>query len=302
MAIVLDPGLSNPAAGTSVTSSDGVLTVYADTTYAGMLLYADFSGLSTKPTQVRFYRDGLPVRSGDPAWAPGGQAIAYDHEAELGASAGWTAVPIFADGTIGTTSTTAALAVPEMSDDVDCWIKPTNDPGLSCAFPIHTDQIDEAWAARTQATPVPGRRFGIGTYDLRSPAPMSITLRTVTKAGKTALNKALDTGPVLVQLRSLFGIDDFYAIPGDNSARYFGELISQVRDMPTSFTPCDRPPTANSPLFVPGHSWAQQLAVAPTWTSRLVTWPTWLDALVGTLPPPAALIEESGAPGDEGSP
>lgn len=286
MPIVVDPSIGNPTPPTSATSSDGKLTAYLDSAHAGVLLKGDFSTLSTKPVKIRFYRGTTLVRSGDAAWSPGGIGVAYDHEAPLGTSCAWTAVPIFADGTTGTSSTAATLTTSAMADDVDCWVKPIADPGKAVAFSVHTDQIEISWSARTQSYAVPGRRLPIGTYDKRTPNAPSITLRTKTKADKDNLNKALDLGPVLVQLRNTassevaaYGIDDFYAIPGDSTERYFLGMFSQLRDIPSTFLPCDRPPTLDAPLIIPGTSWDEQFALAPTWNARLSTWATWNAAI-----------------------
>src|SRR5690348_6161615 len=107
MPIVLNPTTPNPAPPSTATSSDGRLTAFVDSAYSGVLLKADFSGLGTKPNRVRFMRGTDVVRSGDPAWAPGGLGFAYDHEAPLSTSTAWTAVPIFADGSTGSASTAA---------------------------------------------------------------------------------------------------------------------------------------------------------------------------------------------------
>jgi hypothetical protein len=302
MPIVVNPAIGNPPLAVSATSSDGVLSAYLDADHAGVLLSADFSALPTVPIKVRFYRGGTLVRSGDAAWAPGGVAVAYDHEAPLGAASQWTAVPIFVDGTTGSTSAPVTLTVPDMSDDVDCWVKPINDPGLSVAFPVYTDEIVVSHSARVQSYAIPGRALPVGTYDRRTPAPVSITLRTTTHDEKDALNAALDTGPVFVQLRGSYGIHDFYAIPGDNTENYFLGMYSPERDVATNFLPCDRPPTLDAPLFIPGHSWDEQLALAPTWDARLAIWPTWWDALHGDLPAPDGLLPEEGGGGDEGGP
>jgi hypothetical protein len=158
-------------------------------------------------------------------------------------------------------------------------VKPINNPGLAVAFPVHTNQIQMGWSGRVQAYAVPGASYPIGTYDRRTPKEVSITIRTNTKVEKDELNDALDLGPVLIQLRTSYGIDDFYAIPTDSTEQYFLGMFSQVRDIPVSFVPCDRPPTVDSPLFIPGRSWAEQLVVAPTWADRLSTWPTWGNAV-----------------------
>jgi len=299
--IIVSPG-GTVATPTSAVSSDGKITAYTDPAYAGILLSADFSSLTTKPVKVRFYRGSILVRSGDPAYSPGGLAVAYDHEAPLGEICSWTAVPIFADGTTGTASTPVALTTPSMSADVDCWVKPLADPGLSIGLEVHNDRIEEGDQARLDLTYVPGRAHPVGAFDVRTEAAMSITLRTDTKAEKDALREALKVGTVLVQLRSTYGIDDFYALPGDAAFRYFLGMFSPLRDVPVSFVPVDRPPTLDAPLFIPGRSYADQLQVAPTYAARLATWPTYFDALHGDYTPGDGLALESGGGGDEGSP
>lgn len=300
MPIILDPSIPNPTAPTSVTSSDSHLTVYSDVTHAGVLLRADFHSLGTVPWKVRFLRNGVPVRSGDAAWAPGGYAVAYDHEAPLGDTSVWTAVPVYQFAADGAPSTPAAYAVPAMADDVDCWVKPVNDPGLAVAFQVHSDRVEIGWSGRTQSYAVPGRSLPIGTYDRRTMNAVSITLRTDTRAEKDALAAAMDTGPVLVQLRDTYGIDDFYAIPGDSTERYFLGMFSQLRDIPSTFMPCERPPTLDSPLFVPGHSWDEMALVAGTWDAAAATWPTWDDVLIGPVPTPDGLLAETDTGSGEG--
>lgn len=300
MPIILDPMVSNPAGGTAAVSSDGKLTVYSDTANAGMLMRADFSALTPKPVKVRFFRNGVTVRSGDPAWAPGGIGVAYDHEAPLGASCSWTAVPVFSDGTTGAASTPVPLTTPTIDDAVDCWVKPVDNPGLSIALAVHNAQIQMGRTGRVQSYAVPGAEYPLGTWDRRTPKPVTITLRTDTKEAKDSLNNALDLGPVLIQLRNSYGIDDFYAIPADSDENYFVGMFSPIRDVPVLFVPCDRPPTVDSPLFIPGRSWAEQMVAAPTWADRLTAWPTWWDSLWGAAPVITGLIDESDTGDGEG--
>jgi hypothetical protein len=180
---------------------------------------------------------------------------------------------------MGASSEEAAMSLPEMADAVDCWIKPLADPGLSVAYQIHTDRITRGFAGRVNTTPIPGRRLPSATWDRRVPAPLSITLRTETLFERDALDLALDEGPVLVQLRGIYGIPDFYAVPVDSTENYFLGMFSSLRDYPVTFQPCERPATIDAPLFIPGRSYADSLATAPTYNDRLATWPTYLDVL-----------------------
>ena len=85
MPIPVDPSFVWPDAPTTTTSTDGRLAARVDSAHGGVLLRADFTGDATEAVKARFYRgDGSLVRSGDPAMAPGGVALAYDHEAPVG--------------------------------------------------------------------------------------------------------------------------------------------------------------------------------------------------------------------------
>jgi hypothetical protein len=301
MPIFTDPLVAPPAPPATVTSPDGILTVVADPDHAGVLLKADFSAVPDV-YQIDFYRGAELVRSGDPSWAPGGLGVAYDHEAPLNATSTWHAVPRLWDGTIGAASEDAAMFLPEMDAAVDCWIKPLADPGLSVAFQIHTDRITRGYTGRVNTTAIPGRRLPSVTWDRRTLAPLSITLRTDTVSDRDALDAALDEGPVLVQLRSTYGISDFYAAPVDSTESYFLGMFSSLRDYPVTFQPCGRPATIDAPLFIPGRSYADSAAVAYTYDDRLTTWPTYLDVLFGTFPDAPEIPPETGGGDDEGTP
>jgi hypothetical protein len=268
----------------SATGSDNILTVTTDPTYAGVWLKADFSGLSPQPLQVRFTRGaGVTVRSGDPAWAPGGLAYAYDHEAPLGAASVWTATPIWQDGTVGSDSVSVAVVVDPMDGEVDCWIKPLGNADKALGLQVHTDRIEESYDARVQVVDVLGRGLPAASWDKRRMAAMSITLRTATKAQKGSLLGALDEGPLLVQLNPVYGIDDFYAVPDASTLRYFQGMWSAQRDIPTSFVPIARPATIDAPMRWPGKSYAAVSLPLATYAGRTSAYATY-QAVLETPP------------------
>lgn len=276
MPLIVDPTVPNPPAIQTASSPDGVVTATSDPTHVGVKLRANFSDLSPTPFQIELWRDDVKVRSGDPAWSPGGIGIAYDHEAPLAAVSSWRAVPLFRDGTSGAPSASVALAIPEMDDDADCWVKPLADPGKSVALQLHNGDITPAWAGRVNVTPIPGRALPSVTWEARSPAPITLTLRTDTHAELQALNDALALGPVLVQTRSIYGLPDFYAVATDSTAPYFVGSWSALRDVAVTFQPCPRPATLDAALFIPGRSFGEH--ITGTFTTRLATWPTFADA------------------------
>lgn len=263
----------------TATGTDNVLTVTTDPTFAGVYLRADFSALNPQPLQVRFTRGGVTVRSGDPAWAPGGVAYAYDHEAPLGGISVWTATPIWRDGTFGSASVSVAVVVEPMGVDLDCWLKPLGNADKCLGLQLHSDEIEESREGRTQITDVLGSVLPAAAWDRRRPAALSLTMRTSTKVEKDSLLSALDEGPVLVQLNPLFGIDDFYAVPDGSSLRYVQFPLSQLRDVPTSFIPISRPATVDAPMRWPGKSFAAISGPFAIYANRQSAYPTYRSVL-----------------------
>lgn len=304
MPIILPPDTANPVAPTSVTSADGILTVYLDVDHAGAVLVADFSALTPKPLKVRFYRGSVLVRSGDLAWAPGGEATAYDHEAPLGTAASWTAVPVFADGTTGTVSQSAALTIPfDISDKRSVWLKSIEDPGLSLKLLPVLPLPTFVRASNASFLRVPGSAYPLGTVDKRSARTAEYHFLTTGEDERDALDLLLDSGVLLLQHPTSHHTHDLYCIPGDTSEDPAGAGLDDAdREWTVPFTEVKRPPTAGSPFYYPGHSYADQYATAPTYTERLIAWPTYADAMETIYAIPLGITEESGGIGDEGSP
>lgn len=302
MPIVLDPNVANPGTGVSATSSDGVLTVYLDVQYAGVVLAADFSALSTKPSMVRFYRNGVTVRSGDPAWSPGGYGRAYDHEAPLGVASSWTVVPIFADGTTGTASTPAAITIPfDISDKRSVWLKSIDNPGLSMRLLPVLPLPTFTRAANVLLQRVPGSAYPLGTIDARSARTAEYHFLTTGEDERDDLELLLDSGVLLLQHSASHHTRDIYCVAGDTTEDPAGAGMEDAdREWVVPITEVRRPPTIDSPLYIPGRSYDEQLLVAPTYADRLSAWPTYDDALFGNMPTTSALFEETDSGGGEG--
>lgn len=308
MPIVLDPNIPNPGTATTAASSDALLTVYVDSQYAGVLLTADFSGLGTPPLKVRFYRDGVPVRSGDAAWAPGGYGRAYDHEAPLGVSSSWTAVPVFADGSTGSSTTAAAVFLPfDIVDGHSVWLKSIDNPSLSMKllpiFPLPAFTR----AASVAFTRVAGSAYPMGSIDKRQARTAEYHFFTDGEAERDDLITLLDgdddtdTGVLLLQHAASHHVKDIYCIAGDIQEIPMDSGMQDAdREWVVPLTEVKRPPTIDSPLYVPGHSWDEARAVAGTWDGAALIWPTWDDALIGVLPSPDALSEEFDTGSGEG--
>lgn len=278
MPIIVDPTIANPPAPVVTTSPDGVVTARLDSAHAGVLLTADFSELTPTPYQVRFLRDGVSVRSGDPAFSPGGYATAYDHESPLGGTSSWTAVPLYRDGSEGAQSQAVALALPDLSCGLDVWLKCIADPGLSMLLALRGEPTFGE-ESRLNLAAIPGARFPAGSWDVRTPSPRDLTFRVTGREQRDKFLALIDQGPVLVQCKQLYGVDDFYAMPGNLQESYLIGARDPRRNMALQLHPIRRPATIDAPLFIPGRSYDETHKIAGTYTIRTATWPAYDDVV-----------------------
>lgn len=286
MAIVIDPSSTPPAPPVDVTSPDGVLTASRDDTWAGVVLVADYTaGASTTP-QARFVRvgpDGVetPVRSGDPAWAPGGLAVAYDQEAPLGAAVSWYAYPIGWDGSAGARSQGAALTIPEPQPTADVWLKSVTDPAASMRVVV-TDWPTQEYAERQTSADVIGRAAPVLQVDAWALASGTATILTQTLEERAALLALLTSGSVLLaQTRAANGRPDAYVMPGKITEALAGESDDPARVWTVALTGVDRPPTVDTGLLIPGRSYADSATAWPTYADRTATGQTYSDVTTG---------------------
>lgn len=267
----------------TVTSVDGFLTATTDPVNGGVLLEADYSAAIPQPYQVRFYRNGVPVRSGDPAWAPGGYATAYDYEMPLGVVSTWTVVPIYRSATgvlsNGVRSAGAGLFVADVDSTHELWIKSVANPSLSMRIATHAEPPGMPQTGRNSLTDIPQSRVFSGSWDINVTAPRSFDLRTDTLDERDRFHALLTSGPLLIQCFRAYGIYDFYALAGDVSETYIGRASDPIRQFVVTFTPINRPPTASTPLYIPGHSYDDVNVAYAT-----------LDILLAAVPDYAALI------------
>lgn len=285
MTIIVDPGFVPPPPPTVAVSSDDRLTATADNAHAGALLKADFSDLPTLPRRVRFYRgDGSPVRSGDPAYAPGGVAVAYDHEAPLGGPVSWYAVPVFKDGSTGTPTTAAALTL-TAAPASRAWLKPLLNPDLAIIGRASRAE-EQGRGFRTNFTPVVGATLPGADWDIPLGWTGQITFRTDTEEEYLAMVAALSAGPLLMQPSSCAGLpSDLYLLAQGSmaAARMSGAATGQgwkYREWAISFVAVDRQPTLDSPLIIPGISWDDVPRLYSSWDNLVAVVPSWY-ALIG---------------------
>ena len=269
MPIVVNPGFVWPPETEPVTSPDGHITAIVDPSHAGVLLRANFddSVPDTPATpgtvaKVRFERqDGTVVRSGNPAWAPGGYAHAYDHEATLGGGTLWRAVPIHFDGTEGTPSDYVGAVIPGLTDGW-AWLKPVYDPEKSMLLKVEPPNL--SYDGRVETTSITGAPRPAATWDVLEGFTTQLRSLIREKDVEEKLMALLDEGPVLAQFPACAGLPDFYFIRGKLDLEHVHWDGYPWRRYQWDVTQIDRPDTTDSPLRIPGLSYD---TVARDWTT-----------------------------------
>ncbi|WP_240373039.1 hypothetical protein [Brevibacterium zhoupengii] len=203
--------------------------------------------------RVRFERqDGTLVRSGNPAWAPGGYAHAYDHEATLGGGTLWRAVPIRFDGTEGTPSEYVGAVIPALTDGW-AWLKPVADPDK--AMLLKVEPPDLSYDGRVDTTSIAGSARPAATWDVLE--GFTTQLRSLVREKPVAdqLMALLDEGPVLAQFPACAGLPDFYFIRGKVDLEHVHWDGYPWRRYQWDVINIDRPDTTDSPLRIPDLSY-----------------------------------------------
>lgn len=203
--------------------------------------------------KVRFERqDGSVVRSGNPAWAPGGYAHAYDHEATLGGGTLWRAVPIRFDGTEGTPSEYVGAVIPAPSDGW-AWLKPVTDPDK--AMLLKVEPPDLSYDGRVDTTSIAGAPRPAATWDVLEGFTTQLRSLVREKDVEQQLMALLDEGPVLAQFPACAGLPDFYFIRGKLDLEHVHWDGWPWRRYQWDVIQVDRPDTTDSSLRIPGLSY-----------------------------------------------
>ncbi len=219
-------------------------------------------GHGSTVAKVRFERqDGSVVRSGNPAWAPGGYAHAYDHEATLGGGTLWRAVPIRFDGTEGTPSEYVGAVIPALSDGW-AWLKPVTDPDK--AMLLKVEPPDLSYDGRVDTTSIAGAPRPAATWDVLEGFTTQLRSLVREKDVEEQLMALLDEGPVLAQFPACAGLPDFYFIRGKLDLEHVHWDGWPWRRYQWDVIQIDCPDTTDSPLRIPGLSYD---TVARDWTT-----------------------------------
>lgn len=285
-------------------SPDGRVRVITFPEGGGVFVLADFSDLTPKPKKVRFVRglDHTPVRSGNDAWAPGGQAIAFDREAPSGEVSFWYAIPITRVGGVyvdGTPTLGVPITAPSPDLERDFWLKSLavpQDLRLSARMPAPTGRIE----GRDFGQRRPGARFMAGGWDTPIVQPITFTFRTDTPAEYQQLEQLVSYGPMLLQTIPLYGIEDQFVKLGTLEWSYLLGAYDPQRNVTITFNPCARPPTEAAPLLIPGRTFGTVAETYASFQQIVDDLDEFYDLMIIAPPLPGGLEPESGGVGDEG--
>ncbi|MEV6836764.1 hypothetical protein AB0N17_20030 [Streptomyces sp. NPDC051133] len=286
MPMIVDPAAPHVTPPERITSPDGWFAAIVDELWAGAVLSVDYTAGTALPAaatvmQVRITRTDpgaapVPVRSADPAWAIEGVGTAYDSEAPLGVAVVYTAVPVYADGTTGPSSSLAVtVPAPEAGDDRDLWIKSVDEPGLSLRAMV-VDWSGASSTARQDTADVAGSPYVAVAYDTASAEAVQVTV-DVPPGDVDRMRELLRSGVLLAQARPGYYFPDSFHVPGDvTGPTPTGKLgSSEGYRFGWTIQPVARPDTAEQPMRLPAWSWDALAEQFGSWDAVAASYSSW---------------------------
>lgn len=286
MPMIVDPDAPLVTPPATVTSPEGWLTAVIDAPWAGVVLSYDGTASTPVPDvadvrKVLITRqdpgaaEAVPVRSGNLAWAVEGIGQAYDHEAPLGVAVAYTAVPLYADGTWGpSTSLAVTVPAPAVAESKDLWVKSLEDPGLSMRVMLMAAQGTTS-AGRMDSAPRSGSPYTAIAYDTAA-APSETVSVDVLAEDIAAFRQLIRSGVLLAQVRPGYQIPDRFFVPGDVAEKPTGKLGSTGGYTVTfDIVPIERPDTSGQPMAAPGWSYDALAAAFGTYDAVTASYATY---------------------------
>jgi hypothetical protein len=288
MPMIVDLSAPPVTSPVTVVSPDGWFQAAVDPVYAGVVLAVDYTAstplagaANVRKVRIRRQDPGspatLPVRSGNAAWAIGGVGTAYDHEAPLGVAVVYTAVPEYADGTTGPTSS-VSVTVPAPEPPVDVWIKSVDEPTLSALVTV-TSWPALQWEGRIESAQVEGSRYPTASQSVYNASSSEITIDA--EGEEIEVLERLLTTPGVRLIQTLPGYrrpDQFVLFTGVTQA--VDTTPDGARTYTASVLEVARPATEGQPLRVPGWSWDVVAGEFASWDAFEASYPSWASASV----------------------
>lgn len=255
------------------------LTATARDTWGAVELDVDLSSTSN-PWLIQITRtnnatgEAAVVRSGDMIVSPGGYLRAYDMEAPLGTSLTYSAQAYTYLEVATGSPATATVTSPDLALNL-AWVKAIDSPELSRAIKVAADVLPQK--RKQSRFDVIGRpnpvvhSYGLGGRE------GTLNIFADDWDDIDAIGDLVAEDRLLVQFSPSLHIPDLFCAVGDIAPNVMGGRQIHLQTWRIGVVEIDRPSTVDSPLRVPGVSWASQAAVFSSYTAAAADLTSWSD-------------------------
>lgn len=204
--------------------------------------------------------DGACVMGADPLYTPGGAGYAQDNVPPLGLRIGYRAIGydgIHSDPVAE--SAVAEIDVPPVASPLRSagavWLKAARNPSLSML--VVGVELKAVRKRPLQVHDPLGAVYPILHDEPLKARTGTLTVVTLTSADRATMRRLLEESPlVLVQPEARLGFADMWAVLGGDQEQPVGDRRHAASLWPLDFTEVGPPDTTDSPVLVPGWSYA----------------------------------------------
>lgn len=273
MSVIVAPIPAPTVPGVEVSSTDGSLTAVVHAGFPGVLLRVESVGAT--PIWRTDGSDWTLVRGAAPMVPSSGLGFAYDAETAPDRTY------LYARAQNDPDSYVSIRQPGWASDDWSAWLISAEDPSVSRLVNVEHLPAQIARRSRSAVTDVIGARLGAGRRGVRTGASWSMTLMAFDDAERAAIERLLDTGPLLYHPHPLCQapLAGAWLMPGDYPVESYGanewaHLMTVVVDEVA------RPATTlTDPLRIPGWTWTTSTSGLADYAAYASAYPTTWDQL-----------------------
>lgn len=203
--------------------------------------------------------DGVHVMGADPLYTPGGAGWVQDNFPPLGRRIGYRAVGYDGVGVPVAESTVVEIDVPPVVSPLRSagavWLKAARNPSLSML--VVGVELKSTRKRPLQVHDPLGAVYPIVHDEPLRARTGTLTVATLTSADRATMRRLLEESPlVLVQPEARLGFADMWAVLGGDQEQPVGDRRHAASLWPLDFTEVGPPDTTDSPVLVPGWSYA----------------------------------------------
>lgn len=271
MPIIVEPEAGQIAPPREVVSLDNRLQATVAESGLGVLLIYDASDFldatGQAPVRAWFYRGGEALRSGAPAFAPGGVAICYDQEIGLGEPGSYSAVPVFVDGFEGEESSLSLLSANprDRAGQPGVWLKHLADANRSAPVLVLSNSERE-YPINSESATVMGSSYPIVVTQATTAPTFTLTVVTEGAEEKRRISRLLSLPGHVPDGEATSVLLLQYAAEYDRADRYVsvaGVTVNELGDTPlqgratfeVELVTVSRPDPTDVPLRIPGRDY-----------------------------------------------